>query len=64
MFYSDDGSTAIEAAMRMARQYWQLVRQPERRRFLSFENAYHGDTFGAASLGGIPMFHQRLAATR
>ena len=62
VFYSDDGSTAIEAALRMARQYWQLAGQGQRRRFLSFENAYHGDTFGAASLGGIPMFHQRLAA--
>ena len=45
----------------MARQYWQLVGQPERRRFLSFENAYHGDTLGAASLGGIPLFRQPLA---
>ena len=62
VFYSDDGSTAIEAALRMARQYWQLLGQGQRRRFLSFENAYHGDTFGAASLGGIPMFHQRLAS--
>ncbi len=61
VFYSDDGSTAIEAAMRMARQYWQLRGQPGRRRFLSFDHAYHGDTFGAASLGGIPLFHQRLA---
>ncbi len=61
VFYSDDGSTAIEAAMRMARQFWQLAGQPERRRFLSFDHAYHGDTFGAASLGGIPLFHQRLA---
>ncbi len=61
VFYSDDGSTAIEAALRMATQYWQLVGQPERRRFLSFDRAYHGDTLGAARLGGIPMFHQRLA---
>ncbi len=61
VFFSDDGSTAIEAALRMARQYWQLAGQPERRRFLSFENAYHGDTLGAASLGGIPLFRQPLA---
>ncbi len=61
VFFSDDGSTAVEAALRMARQYWQLVGQPERRRFLSFENAYHGDTLGAASLGGIPLFRQGLA---
>ena len=60
VFYSDDGSTAIEAALRMSRQYWQLVGQPERRRFLSFEQAYHGDTLGAASLGGIPLFRKPL----
>jgi adenosylmethionine-8-amino-7-oxononanoate aminotransferase len=62
VFYSDDGSTAVEAALRMATQYWQLTGQPERRRFLSFEGAYHGDTLGAAQLGGIPLFHGRLAA--
>ena len=61
VFYSDDGSTAVEASLRMATQYWQLSGQPQRRRFLSFERAYHGDTLGAARLGGIPMFHQRLA---
>jgi adenosylmethionine-8-amino-7-oxononanoate aminotransferase len=60
VFYSDDGSTAIEAALRLATQYWQLAGRPERRRFLSFDRAYHGDTLGAARLGGIPMFHQRL----
>ena len=64
VFFSDDGSTAVEAALRMARQYWQLVGQPARRRFLSFENAYHGDTLGAASLGGIPLFQKGLAGER
>ena len=63
VFWSDDGSTAIEAALRMARQYWQLVGQEGRRRFLSFENAYHGDTLGAAGLGGIPLFKKPLAGT-
>ena len=61
VFFSDDGATAIEAALRMARQYWQLVGQPQRQRFLAFDRAYHGDTVGAASLGGIPMIHGRLA---
>jgi adenosylmethionine-8-amino-7-oxononanoate aminotransferase len=60
VFYSDDGSTAIEAALRMATQYWQLCGESGRRRFLSFDRAYHGDTLGAARLGGIPMFHERL----
>lgn len=61
VFYSDDGSTAIEAALRMARQYWQQTGRPERRRFLAFDRAYHGDTLGAASLGGIPLFHGATA---
>ena len=60
VFFSDDGSTAIEAALRMATQYWQLTGQPQRRRFLAFDRAYHGDTLGAASLGGIPLFNHRL----
>ncbi len=64
MFFSDDGSTAIEAALRMARQYWQLVGQPGRRRFLSFENAYHGDTLGAAEPGRHPVDSRPLAGTR
>ena len=60
VFFSDNGSTAIEAALRLSLQFWQLTGQPERRRFLSFEHAYHGDTLGAASLGGIPLFKQPL----
>ena len=61
VFLSDDGSTAVEAAMKMAVQFWQMEGQPERSRFIAFENAYHGDTLGAASLGGIGAFHRRVA---
>jgi adenosylmethionine-8-amino-7-oxononanoate aminotransferase len=61
LFYSDDGSTAIEAAIKMAAQFWQLSGQPERREFVAFTGAYHGDTMGAASLGGIPLFHDRFS---
>ena len=60
VFYSDDGSTAIEVAIKMAVQYWQLKGCPERRRFVAFSNAYHGDTLGAASLGGVGIFHDRF----
>jgi adenosylmethionine-8-amino-7-oxononanoate aminotransferase len=60
-FFSDDGSTAIEAALKMAIQFWQLSRAPERTRFVAFDQAYHGDTAGAASLGGIGAFHDRFA---
>ena len=61
VFYSDDGSTAIEVALKMAVQYHQLTGHPERSRFAAFEHAYHGDTAGAASLGGIAAFHDRFA---
>lgn len=56
VFYSDNGSTAIESAVRMALQYWQQNGHPEKQVLLAFDQAYHGDTLGAASLGGIPLF--------
>jgi adenosylmethionine-8-amino-7-oxononanoate transaminase len=57
VFYSDDGSTAMEVAIKMALQYWQHRQQPERTRFVAFADAYHGDTVGAVSVGGIDLFH-------
>lgn len=56
VFYSDDGSTAIECAMRMALQYWKQNGGEQRDTILAFDRAYHGDTLGAASVGGIPVF--------
>ena len=56
VFYSDNGSTAIEAAVRMALQFWQQQGKPERNTLLAFDRSYHGDTLGAASLGGLPVF--------
>ncbi len=55
VFYSDDGSTAVEAALRIVSQYWKL-KGSTRRTFISFRDAYHGDTAGAASLGAAAMF--------
>ena len=60
VFFSDDGSTAVEVAVKMAIQYRQLIGQEERTSFLAFENAYHGDTMGAASLGGVSQFFDRF----
>ena len=61
VFYSDDGSTANECALKMAIQYWQLKSRPEKSNFAAFSQAYHGDTLGAASLGGIDSFHERFS---
>ena len=58
VFYSDSGSTAVEIALKMAFQYWQQNGQPRRRRFVHFVNAYHGDTVGSVSVGGIELFHK------
>lgn len=54
-FYSDDGSTAVEVALKMAWQYW-ANRGEKRRTFLCFEQAYHGDTFGSMSVGAPSVF--------
>lgn len=55
VFFSDDGSTAVEVAMKMAYQYWRNKGQ-ERKKFICFEGAYHGDTFGAMSAGERSVF--------
>jgi len=56
VFYSDSGSTATEIALKMAYQYWRQ-RGQDRRRFVSLRMAYHGDTIGSVSVGGIELFH-------
>lgn len=61
VFFSDNGSTATEIALKMAYQYWQQtgrVADAKRTRFVTLGEAYHGDTIGAVSLGGIDLFHQ------
>ena len=61
-FYSSDGASAVEAALKMALQYWVNTGRPERRRFAVMESAYHGDTLGAASLGGDGPFRKPYEA--
>lgn len=57
VFYSDNGSTAVEVALKMAFQYWLHKGVTGRHTFLSLKNAYHGDTIGAVSVGGVDIFH-------
>ena len=62
VFYSDNGSTAVEVALKMAVQYWQQ-RHPgagPKNTFLHLKLAYHGDTIGAVSVGNIELFHSRF----
>ena len=59
VFYSDSGSTAVEIALKMAFQYWQQRGGQHVRKtsFICLDDAYHGDTIGSVSVGGIDLFH-------
>jgi len=61
VFYSDNGSTAVEVAMKMALQYQNQIGQISRTQFLTFHNSYHGDTFGAMSASNIDVFRQKFS---
>ncbi|MCI0468548.1 MAG: adenosylmethionine--8-amino-7-oxononanoate transaminase, partial [Nitrospirae bacterium] len=58
VFYSDNGSTSVEAALKMTFQYWLHKGVKGKTSFLSLKNGYHGDTIGAVSVGGIDIFHE------
>ena len=62
VFYSDNGSTAVEVALKMAVQYWQQARPSvgSKQSFAHLKMAYHGDTIGAVSVGNIELFHGRF----
>lgn len=63
VFFSSDGSSSVEAALKMAFQYWRQCDRPQndKSRFLALGSAYHGDTTGSVSLGGVEHFHRLFA---
>ncbi len=58
VFYSDNGSTSVEAALKMSFQYWQNIGETKKHKFVSLDCGYHGDTVGAMSLGGVSQFNK------
>ena len=60
VFYSDSGSTSVEIAVKMAYQYWQLLGRAKKQKFVALKEAYHGDTIGSVSVGGMDLFHERF----
>src|ERR1041385_8895379 len=59
VFFSDDGSTAMEVALKLAYEFTRRSGRSNKPRFLSLHGAYHGDTIGAVSLGHVDLFHKR-----
>lgn len=64
VFFSDNGSTAVETALKMSFQYWRNIGRKSKTKFLSLDLAYHGDTIGAMSVGGDTVFNRAFDALR
>jgi adenosylmethionine-8-amino-7-oxononanoate aminotransferase len=58
VFFADNGSAAVEVALKMSFQYWQQVGKPQKSRFVSLTDAYHGETLGALSVGGCDLYRE------
>jgi lysine--8-amino-7-oxononanoate aminotransferase len=62
VFFSDSGAAAVEVGLKIAFAYWRRVGRPGKRRFVCFENGYHGDTIGAMSVSGIELYHAEFGS--
>jgi adenosylmethionine-8-amino-7-oxononanoate aminotransferase len=62
VFYTDNGSTSVEVAVKVALQTWQHLGAPKKTRFIALDGAYHGDTLGASSLSGVEIFRRPFAS--
>jgi adenosylmethionine-8-amino-7-oxononanoate aminotransferase len=62
VFFSDDGSTAVEVALKMSFQYWQNKKEKTKSKFVSLDLGYHGDTIGAMSVSGVDLFNERFSS--
>ena len=60
-FYADNGSAAVEVALKMSYHYWRNKGQKKKTRFISLENSYHGETLGALSVGNVPLYKETYA---
>lgn len=60
-FYADNGSAAVEVALKMSFHYWRNMGRPGKTRFISLENSYHGETLGALSVGDVPLYKETYA---
>ena len=62
IFFSDNGSNAVEIALKQSFQYWQNLGKPQKQKVIGLEDAYHGDTFGTMSVGSSDRFHDKFSA--
>jgi len=60
IFYSDNGSTSVEVALKMSFQYWQNIGKTNKKTFLAMDKAYHGDTIGAMSVSGVDLYNKKF----
>ncbi len=62
VFFSDNGSTSVEAALKMSIQYWSNIGEPQKHKFVSLDLGYHGDTAGAMGVSGVDLFNRKFAS--